>query len=222
MHINLKSTSLASGVSFETLNNFAVLKKTAEEFFVGNKGSIINIIAAEDGQLVTKRLGQAPWGSGENTVSDISRDIVKIAVVNRYHDAPPAVGFIKNLGLKTGAIAASIAHDSHNIVAAGVTDEDIARAVNSVIENRGGLSVVCGESEKCLPLPVAGLMSDGDGFDVAEKYAELDRLARDLGSGLTAPFMTLSFMALLVIPEIKLSDKGLFDSRAFDFMPLFE
>ena len=172
--------------------------------------------------LLRKDCVKHPGTSGGKAVSDISRDIVKIVVVNRYQDAPPAVGFIKNIGLKKGAIAASVAHDSHNIVAAGVTDEDIARAVNIVIENRGGLSVVYDGTEKGLPLPVAGLMSDMEGFEVAEKYSELNRLAKGLGSKLTAPFMTLSFMTLLVIPEIKLSDKGLFDSRKFDFMPLFE
>lgn len=214
--------TLLPKVSFEAVNNFAVRKKTAEEFSVRTKGSVMNIIVAEDGQLITKRLCEAPKDSGVKAVSDISRDILKIVVVNRYHDAPPAVGFIKNIGLRKGAIAASVAHDSHNIVAAGVTDEDIARAVNIVIENRGGLSVVYDDTEKSLALPVAGLMSDRDGFEVAEKYSELDRHAKGIGSKLTAPFMTLSFMALLVIPEIKLSDKGLFDSNKFNFIPLFE
>ena len=214
--------TLLPGVAFEAVNNFAARKKTAEEFSVMTKGSIMNVIVAEDGQLITKRLREAPGTSGGKAVSDISRDIVKIVVVNRYQDAPPAVGFIRNTGLKKGAIAASIAHDSHNIVAAGVTDEDIARAVNIVIENRGGLSVVYDGTEKGLPLPVAGLMSDREGSEVAEQHSELDRLAKGLGSKLTAPFMTLSFMTLLVIPEIKLSDKGLFDSRQSAFMPLFE
>jgi len=214
--------TLLPRVSFDAVNNFAARKITAEEFSVRTKGSIMNIIVAEDGQLVTKRLREAPGHSGRKAVSDIRRDILKLAVVNRYHDAPPAVGFIRNIGLKKGAIAASVAHDSHNIVAAGVTDEDIARAVNIVVENRGGLSVVYDDTAKGLPLPVAGLMSDREGFEVAERYSELDRLAKGLGSKLKAPFMTLSFMALLVIPEIKLSDKGLFNSRKFDFMPLFD
>ena len=214
--------TLLPGVSFEAVNNFFVRRKTAEEFSVMTKGSIVNVIVAEDGQLITKNMRETPMDFGGKAVSDISRDIVKIVVVNRYHDAPPAVGFIRNIGLKKGAIASSVAHDSHNIVAAGVTDEDIARAVNIVIENRGGLSVVYEDTEKGLPLPVAGLMSERDGFEVAKKYSELDGLAKELGSKLSAPFMTLSFMTLLVIPEIKLSDKGLFDSRKFGFMPLFE
>jgi adenine deaminase len=218
--------TLLPRVSFEALNNFAARKKRVEEFSVMTKGSIMNVIEAEDGQLITKRLRKAlrepAKDSGIRAVSDVGRDILKIAVVNRYHDAPPSIGFIRNIGLKKGAIASSFAHDSHNIVAAGVTDEDIARAVNIVIANRGGLSVVYDDKEKGLPLPVAGLMSDRDGFEVAEKYSELDGLAKGLGSKLTAPFMTLSFVALLVIPEIKLGDKGLFDSRKFDFMPLFE
>jgi adenine deaminase len=214
--------TLLPQVSFEAVNNFAAREKTAEEFSVRAAGGFMNVIAAEDGQLITKRLREAPRISGGKAVSDVSRDIIKIAVVNRYCDAPPAVGFIRNIGLKKGAIATSVAHDSHNIVAAGVTDEDIARAVNIVIQNRGGLSVVYAGTEKSLPLPVAGLMSDRDGFEVAEIYSELDRLAKELGSTLTNPFMTLSFMALLVLPEIRLGDKGLFDSRQFKFIPLFE
>ena len=214
--------TLLPRVSFEAVNNFAAREKTAEEFSVMTKGSVMNVIVAEDGQLISRRLREAPRDYGGKAVSDISRDIVKIVVVNRYQDAPPGVGFIRNIGLKKGGIAASIAHDSHNIVAAGVTDEDITRAVNIVIENRGGLSVVYDGTEKGLPLPVAGLMSDMEGSEVAEKYSELNRLAKGLGSRLTAPFMTLSFMTLLVIPEIKLSDKGLFDSRKSAFMPLFE
>lgn len=214
--------TLLPGVSFGVLNNFAVRKKRAADFSVNTKGSTMNVIVAEDGQLVTKIVRETPKDSGGKAVSDISRDILKLVVVDRYHDSPPAIGFIRNIGLKKGAMAASVAHDSHNIVAAGVTDEEIARAVNIVIENRGGLSVVYDNTEKGLPLPVAGLMSDRDGFEVAERYSELDALAKSLGSKLAAPFMTLSFMALLVIPEIKLSDKGLFDGRKFDFMPLFE
>ena len=214
--------TLLPRVPFDAPNNFTARKVTPGEFSVRGKGGILNVIEAEDGQLVTKRLREPLKDSGGEAVSDVSRDIVKLAVVNRYHDAPPAIGFIRNIGLKKGAIAASVAHDSHNIVAAGVTDEDLARAVNRVMENRGGLSVVYDDTEQVLPLPVAGLMSDRDGFEVAEKYSELDRCAKGLGSKLSAPFMTLSFMALLVIPEIKLSDKGLFDGRKFDFMPLFD
>jgi len=142
-------------------------------------------------------------------------------VVNRYQDAPPAVAFIKSFGLKEGAIASSVAHDSHNIVAVGVTDEALCRAVNLIVQHRGGVAVVGGGQESVLPLPVAGLMTTQDGFEVARLYSELDRAAKKLGSTLHAPFMTLSFMALLVIPSIKLSDKGLFDGEKFEFTSLF-
>ena len=145
--------------------------------------------------------------------------MLKIAVVNRYADAPPAVGFVRGFGLRRGAIASSVAHDSHNVVAVGTSDGELCAAVNALIEAKGGLAVVDGERAEVLPLEVAGLMSR-DGDAVAAGYAKLDRLARDLGSPLTAPFMTLSFMALLVIPALKLSDRGLFDGRAFRFVPL--
>ena len=156
-----------------------------------------------------------------NWVTDTTNDILKIVVVNRYHAAPIAKAFIKNFGLTHGAMASSVAHDSHNIVAVGVDDASIADAINLVIEAGGGVSVVNGLSEtassKLLPLPVAGLMSAADGFEVAAKYTEIDLAAKALGSKLEAPFMTLSFMALLVIPHLKLSDKGLFNGDDFNF-----
>jgi adenine deaminase len=138
-------------------------------------------------------------------------------VVNRYHQAPPAVAFVKNFGLKSGAIASSVAHDSHNIIAVGADDASICRAINLVVQHRGGVSVV-GEVDKVLPLPVAGLMSNEDGYAVAAAYTAIDQAAKALGSTLAAPFMTLSFMALLVIPHLKLSDKGLFDGDSFSFV----
>jgi adenine deaminase len=143
-------------------------------------------------------------------------------VVNRYKDAPPAVGFIKGFNLKEGAIASSVAHDSHNIVALGKDDQAICRAVNLIIEHKGGISVVGDTIEEVLPLPVAGLMSDKDALSVAERYVSLSQGSRQLGSTLRAPFMTLSFMCLLVIPKLKMSDRGLFDSRAFRFVSLFD
>ena len=154
-------------------------------------------------------------------VSDTQNDILKMVVINRYKDAPVSIGFIKNFGLKKGAIASSVAHDSHNIIAVGADDESLCRAVNLIIENEGGIS--CADAaitsfEKVLPLPVAGLMSNDDGYKVAEMYTKLDKAAKDLGSKLSAPFMTLSFMALLVIPHVKLSDLGLFDGDDFKFI----
>jgi adenine deaminase len=153
-------------------------------------------------------------------MSDVKNDILKIAVVNRYADVPPAVALIKNFGLKRGALASSVAHDSHNIVAVGATDKELCAAVNAVIHTRGGVAAVEGHSVEVLPLPVAGLMSTEDGYAVAAQYAHLDARAKQLGSILSAPFMTLSFMALLVIPDLKLSDKGLFNSKEFRFVPL--
>ena len=156
-------------------------------------------------------------------VSDLENDILKIAVVNRYNEAPPAVAFIKNFGLKQGAIASTVGHDSHNIIAVGVDDYAICRAVNLLIEAKGGVSVVDSnnKTEAILPLPVAGLMAAEDGYEVAKNYAAIDKKAKALGCTLKSPFMTLSFMALLVIPDLKLSDKGLFSGKKFDFVELF-
>jgi adenine deaminase len=148
-------------------------------------------------------------------------DILKMTVVNRYQNAAPAVAFIKNFGLKAGAIASSVGHDSHNIIAIGVDDESICRAVNLLIEAKGGISAVSGEKEEVLPLPVGGIMSPEDGYQVAEAYTRIDRMAKEMGSTLNSPFMTLSFMALLVIPDLKLSDKGLFDGKRFEFVEVF-
>lgn len=204
----------------EWVNNFNCNEKKIEDFEVnienislGKEGQM-EIIEALDGQLITNKILHFPKIVNNAIVSDIENDILKIVVVNRYHNAPVAKAFIKNFGLKKGAIASSVAHDSHNIVAVGVDDESICKAVNLVIINRGGVSCA-GNKERVLSLPVAGLMSGEDGYIVAEKYATIDKAAKDLGSTLSAPFMTLSFMALLVIPHLKLSDIGLFDGDEF-------
>jgi adenine deaminase len=177
------------------------------------------VIEALDGQLITNKLEVIPTIAGNQIVPDIENDILKIVVVNRYHPAPVAKAFIKNIGLQQGAIASSVAHDSHNIVAVGVDDESICKAVNLVIEQRGGISCVSTGTEMVLGLPVAGLMSQEDGYAVATAYTAIDAMAKSLGSPLSAPFMTLSFMALLVIPQVKLSDKGLFDGDVFELAP---
>jgi adenine deaminase len=203
------------------VNVFRAREKRADDFKVDKRGGRIQVIEARDGQIITGRTEEAPKVSGAQVVSDPSRDIVKIAVVNRYRDAPPSVGFIRNFGLRKGAIASSVAHDSHNIVAVGVEDKDISRAVNLIIQSQGGISAGCGDEEKLLPLPVAGIMSDLSYEEAARRYRELDAFAKELGSRLTAPFMTLSFMALLVIPELKISDRGLFDVTRFEFTDLF-
>jgi adenine deaminase len=205
------------------INNFNCHRKEASDFNFKRKDSAPELIVIEalDGQLITNKLCFSPKIYNEWDVSDTLNDILKIVVINRYKDAPVSIGFIKNFGLKKGAIASSVAHDSHNIIAVGADDESLCRAVNLIIENEGGIScadVSITSFEKVLPLPVAGLMSNDDGYKVAEMYTKLDKAAKDLGSKLSAPFMTLSFMALLVIPHIKLSDLGLFDGDDFKFI----
>jgi len=203
------------------INVLKAKEKNVDDFKVKQKKGHIHVIEAVDGQLVTGRGLEVPKVVDNYIVSDPGRDILKIAVINRYEDSPPSIGFVRHFGLKRGAIGSSVSHDSHNIVAVGVDDMDLCRAVNNIIENQGGISAVCGKKEKILQLPVAGIMSDLSYDVVAGRYQELSTFARELGSQLTAPFMTLSFMALLVIPEIKLSDKGLFDVSRFDFVDLF-
>ena len=173
------------------------------------------VIGVADGQLVTSRVLKTPVISNGKYVADLSNDILKIVVINRYKNAPLAKGFITNTGLKKGALASSVAHDSHNIVAIGADDASICRAVNLVIAEKGGIAVAAGELEEILPLPVAGLMTAEDGYKTAEAYTRIDQLAKQLGSTLQSPFMTLSFMALLVIPSLKISDLGLFDGDQF-------
>lgn len=196
------------------INNFNCSEKTVEEFKTSHSNVSV-AIEALDGQLITNKFS---FEGTKDFVSDIENDILKIVVVNRYQDAPIATAFIKNFGLKKGAIASSVAHDSHNIVAVGVNDESICKAVNLVIENKGGVICIGGGNDIILPLPVAGLMSTEDGYEVAKKYSAIDKAAKELGSKLSAPYMTLSFMALLVIPHLKLSDLGLFDGDDFKFI----
>lgn len=203
------------------VNNFNIGRKTPVEFIIPAAGETINVIQAIDGQLITNRLIEHPQVENGRIVADVERDILKITVVNRYREAPPAMGFIKNFGLTKGAIASSVAHDSHNIVAVGTNDDDLCRAINRVIDQQGGICAVAGDQEASLPLPVAGIMSDEDCATVAERYTTLDTMAKSMGSPLRAPFMTLSFMALPVIPKLKLTDKGLFDGESFQFIDLF-
>jgi adenine deaminase len=201
------------------VNNFGIKPKKVADFALKLTTDEINAIEVLDGQLITRTypatIIRAKDGMATPSVKD---DILKIVVVNRYHDAPVAVAFIKNFGLKRGAIASSVAHDSHNIIAVGVSDEAICDAVNIIIRHKGGLSATNGEGKtEVLPLPVAGLMSTDKAEVVASKYKTLVAMARSLGSDLTSPYMSLSFMALLVIPSLKLSDKGLFDGEKFVF-----
>jgi adenine deaminase len=205
-----------------TPNRFCATKKAAGDFAVTARGKNVRVIEAFDGQLITRKLVEEAKIVGGNAVADVSRDILKIAVVNRYAEARVATGFIRGFGLSRGAIASSVAHDSHNIVAVGVDDESIAAAVNALVDARGGLAVVDGERVEVLALPVAGLMSNEDGRVVAREYAKISAAGKGLGSLLAAPFMTLSFMALLVIPSLKISDKGVFDGERFELVEVFE
>jgi adenine deaminase len=203
----------------ESVNHFDCSLKKEEDFIYPFSGQEeIPVIEALDGQLITNRLAAKPKVLNQNIISNPENDVLKMVVVNRYHDAPVAVSFVKNFGLKQGAIASSVAHDSHNIIAVGADDKSICEAVNLVIKETGGVVALGNGKEEVLALPVAGLMSNQNGYQVAESYTSIDQFAKDLGSTLLAPFMTLSFMALLVIPHLKLSDKGLFDGDEFKFV----
>ena len=217
--------SLLPSLPATTINNFNTNKKTIEQFHIPSPAPqcTIRVIEAIEGQLVTNQL-QLPAKTKDGLiVSDIERDILKMAVVNRYQpDAPIALGFIHNIGLKTGALASTVGHDCHNIIVVGTDDESMCAAVNALIDCKGGIAVTePGTGTEYMALPVAGLMSAEDGHNVAAQYTYIDNKAKELGTPLKAPFMTLSFMALLVIPSLKLSDKGLFDGSTFNFTPLF-
>jgi len=218
--------TLIPRVRSKTVNNFKAREKRVEEFALlyrgETRGETMNVIEAIENQIITEKATATPNVVDGYAVSDTKKDILKMVVVNRYKDKRPAIGFVKNFNLQEGAIASSVAHDSHNIIAVGVTDKEICRAVNLVIKQKGGISAVSREIEAVLPLPIAGIMSNEDYKTVAEKYTKIDRIARKLGSTLHAPFMTLSFMALLVIPRLKLSDQGLFNVEKFEFIDLFE
>ena len=216
---NGKSLIISKGQISKAVNNFNCSKKKPEDFkIISNNERKTEVIEALDGQLITNKIFVAPTRVDNEIASDPEKDILKIAVVNRYNDAPVAKAFIKNFGLKKGAIASSVAHDSHNIVVVGVDDDSICKAVNVIIDAKGGVSCVDKSKQLLLPLPVAGLMSEEDGYAVAEKYSAIDKAAKELGSKLSAPYMTLSFMALLVIPHLKLSDLGLFDGDEFKLL----
>lgn len=217
-----KRKSLIESVDSDIVNNFKATSKTIEDFQIEAESKNVRAIGATDGDLTTKETEAQINIENGKAVSNVDSDILKIAVVNRYENAQPAIAFIKNFGLKKGAIATSVAHDSHNIIATGVEDEDILLAVNSLIKTKGGMAVASDGSVETLPLPIAGLMTDADGYETAAKYKELTQKANSLGSKMSAPFMTLSFMALLVIPKLKLSDKGLFDGEKFEFVDLFK
>jgi adenine deaminase len=214
--------SLLPSILVEAVNRFAAepIRTSDLAIRVDAPAIDIRVIEAFDGELVTGGVIEKMRASEGQILPDVSRDILKIVVVNRYAPAAPAVGFIRGFGFARGAIASSVAHDSHNVVAVGCSDEEIAAAVNLVIKARGGLSAVDREERRSLPLEIAGLMSIRPGEQVAAAYEELATFAKGLGSGMRDPFMTLSFMALLVIPDLKMSDLGLFSGKDFRFVPV--
>ncbi len=215
-----KGQSLIQPIDEKIINQFNTTLIKVEDIQVDlgvypTKENKIAVIEAIDGQLITNYLWEDPTITDGKIISDTNKDILKIVVYNRYHPAAPKMAFIKNFGFQHGAIASTVAHDSHNIIAVGVNDQEIVQAINAVIQEKGGISCVKEQELKVLGLPVAGLMSKDDPYMVAEAYSTIDAMAKSLGSNLGAPFMTLSFMALLVIPHLKLSDKGLFDGDRF-------
>lgn len=215
-----KGTSLVAKVAFECPNNFVIAAKQISDFAIESTATSIRVIEALEGQLITNEIHATSCIQDGKLVSNIKEDVLKMAVVNRYRNEKPAIAFIKNFGLQEGAIASSVAHDCHNIVVVGTSDEAICKAVNVLIENKGGVCAVNENQVKSLALPVAGIMSDQDGWEAGRLYQEIDIMAKTMGSTLKAPFMTLSFMALLVIPDLKLSDKGLFSGKSFQFVNL--
>ena len=212
--------SFVKSVDFEVLNNFNTDTKKVSDFRFDSVSKKIRVIEALDGELVTNQIEATSLIVDGNLVSNTATDVLKMTVVNRYQNDKPAIAFIKNFGLKEGAIASSVGHDSHNIIAVGVSDEMICKAVNLIIENSGGVCAVNASEEKIVSLPVAGIMSDLSAQEIGKSYTELDKMAKQMGSKLRAPYMSLSFMALLVIPSLKLSDKGLFDGTSFKFTSL--
>ena len=212
--------SFIKSVPFNILNNFDTDKKKVTDFRFDSNAEKIRVIEALDGELVTNQIEASSLIENGNLVSNTKTDVLKMTVVNRYKSDVPAIAFIKNFGIKEGAIASSVGHDSHNIIAIGVSDEAICKAVNLIIENKGGVCAVNKTEEKIVSLPVAGIMSDLSAEEIGKSYAELDKMAKQMGSKLRAPYMSLSFMALLVIPSLKLSDKGLFDGTSFKFTSL--
>lgn len=206
----------------QPVNHFKASLLDMDAFELTHEGGPANVIQALDRQLTTRKIRVAVPEQSGKVISNTDEDILKIAVINRYEkNSRPQVALIKGFGLKAGAIASSVAHDSHNIIVVGVQDEEMVNAANLVIRCKGGLAAVSGTTEEVLPLEVAGLMSKADAFEVAGRYTRLDKMAKAMGSNLQSPFMTLSFMALLVIPSIKLSDQGLFDGEKFEFISVF-
>ena len=206
----------------ELINQFNAEKITVDQLQLTPIGDNLKVILVDDGQLFTHYEWLKQKVENGNVISDIENDVLKIVVYNRYQPSEPSIGFIRNIGLKRGALASTVSHDSHNIVAVGTTDKEIVSAINQIIESKGGILACEGERTCLLSLSVGGTMSDGVGSVISKQYEEIDAMAKELGSRLKAPFMTLAFMSLLVIPKLKLSDKGLFDGSTFSFTNLME
>lgn len=213
--------SLIPQFESRVINNFNIEPINDEALKIEPNGKLMQVIEAIDGELITKKLITNALIQDNNVISNPQEDVLKLAVINRYTQSKPAIGFIKNFALKSSAIATSVAHDSHNIIVVGTSDEIITKAVNLIIQNKGGTAFVSENHYEILPLPIAGLMSDSSLSEVSSKYQKLERMAKNNGSKLKSPFMTLSFMSLLVIPSLKLSDRGLFDVEKFQFTSLF-
>ena len=205
-------------------NSINATKKSASDFDILYEGDEceVNVIECNDGDLLTKKVTGKLHTKDGVVQSDIYNDILKISVVERYGGGNITNAFIKGFGLNKGAIASSVAHDSHNIIVIGYDSETMAQAVNKVIDDKGGIAVVSEDFNESLPLPIAGLMSNEDAYDVAHKLDILHKMASALGCKLKSPFMTMAFMALLVIPSIKISDMGLFDGEAFEFIDVIK
>jgi adenine deaminase len=204
----------------KAVNNFNCSVIKENDICIKNVGGSIRVIEVFEGELLTKELIESVDVSvfvKSNTVNDI----LKIVVKDRYKDSPPAVGFIKGFGLKRGAFASSVAHDSHNIIAVGTSDSDIVNSINEIVNMKGGLSVSSEGKTDSLQLNIGGIMTTRSCNEVADDYERLNMLARSFGCSMKAPFMALSFMALLVIPDLKIGDKGLFDVKKFELVSLF-
>ena len=212
---------LFKSLNREQPNHFNRSRIELDSLKLAGKEGRYKVIRVMDGQLLTKEDQAYLYTSKQGEVlTNIEKDILKIAVLSRYDQSEAALAFITGFNLKRGAIASSVAHDSHNIIAVGCNDEDLLGAINIIIENKGGIALTDGNIKAGIPLPIAGLMTDNSGEVLAAEYEYMMDLSRNLGSTLFDPFMMLSFCALLVIPELKLSDKGLFNGNTFKFVSL--
>lgn len=202
------------------VNHFNCLPVKEADILVRNRTGEIRIIVASEGELLTSEI-HVSSGESEFVVPDLKNDILKIVVKDRYNDSPPAIGFIKGFGLKRGAFASSIAHDSHNIISIGTSDMDIIKSINEIVRLKGGLAVSSGDSVESINLDIGGIMTTRSCEAIANDYESLNKLVKSMGCTMKAPFMTLSFMALLVIPDLKIGDRGLFDVKKFEMVSLF-